>query len=195
MSSLQLAEKLAAKSNQFSPFSSPMSPVAKKLTIQPKRSPLKANNENSNSNVKIAALKPVLKIQSNKHDYIPPFSRVFSDKNLFHYFERFAWENQLIAILNFIDSCKKYQEKYPSNKQKQIEKHKEIMQKLGLLPSDYVNSVIEAHEQMQEISPNSFDNCLNIIMGKLEKDEYSNFIDSPHFAKWTLKYYNTEMDS
>lgn len=193
MSSLQLAEKLAAKAKPFSPYSSPMSPQAKKLLPPPAKSSLKSNNENSNSNATPLNTKPVFKIQNNKHGYVPPFSRVFSDKNLYHYFERFAWERQLIAILNFIDSCKKYQEKYPSTTQKQIEKYNEIMQKLGLLPSDYVNSVVEAHDEMKDISPNSFDTCLNMIMDKLEKEEYSIFIDSPHFAKWTLKYYNTEV--
>lgn len=192
MSSLQLAEKLAAKAKSSSPFASPMSPQAKKLAL-PAKPAIKVNNENSSTNAAPPISKPVVKIQIKKHDYVPPFSRVFSDKNLFHYFERFAWERQLIAILNFIDSCKKYQEKFPSSTQKQTEKHKEIMQKLGLLPSDYVNSVIEAHDEMKTISANSFDTCLKLIMDKLEKDEYSTFIDSPHFAKWTLKYYNTEV--
>lgn len=193
MSSLQLAEKLAAKAKPYSPFSSPMSPQAKKLPLSPAKSSLKMNNENSSSNATPSVAKPVFNIQIQKHDYVPPFSRVFSDKNLYHYFERFAWERQLITILNFIDSCKKYQEKYPPNTQKQVEKYKEIMQKLGLLPSEYVNSVINAHNEMKDITPHSFDTCLKIIMEKLEKEEYSIFIDSPYFAKWTLKYHNTEV--
>ena len=194
MSSLKLAEKLANKAKPGSQMSSPMFPVARKCPLQPSRSSFKANNENANANFSCSKSKPVFKIPNQKHDYVPPFSRVFSDKNLYHYFEKFALENQLIEILNFINSCKKYQEKYPSNTQKQIEKHKEIMQKLGLLPSEYVNSVVGAHEDMQKVSPNSFDKCLNMIMTKLENEKYADFIESPHFAKWTLKYYNTEIE-
>lgn len=185
MSCLELAKKLANKSKTVN--STVMSPTVKRTQRQPsvKFAP-SVNIENRAPNmVTESPKKPAKQV---------PFSRVFTDKNLFHYFEKYAWEKHLMPVLNFIDSCKKYKQKFPTSSQKQKEKHDKIMQQLGLLPQEYIMSTVNFHQQMCMISEDSFDECLSVVEEKLESNEYPAFINSPHFVKWTLKYYNTEME-
>ncbi|OHT07380.1 hypothetical protein TRFO_24467 [Tritrichomonas foetus] len=198
MSCLELAEKLAAKNKPANGQSLPMAPCSRRLQPSPSKSSRNASSKTENIDseanlIPTMVMKPVIRLHQSNHDYVPPFSRVFTDKNLYHYFERYAWEKQLIVILNFITACNKYKEKFPTSSSKQKARHSEIVQQLGLLPSDYVNAVIPAHGEMQKVSANSFDACLKIIESKLESNEYDSFLESPHFAKWTLKYYNTEV--
>lgn len=194
MNCLKLAEKLAAKSNKnFS--NSPISPPTRKVEPANRSNPsLGIENTEVGNESNESEMKP-RRIQFLEGDkYVPPFSRIFTDKNLHHYFARYCWERHLIAVLDFLDSIAKYKDKFPQNRDRQLARHQDIMHQLGLLPADYINATVSASEEMRNVSITSFDQCSTMLKEYLQKREFKAFLDSSHYIKWTLKYYNTEKD-
>jgi hypothetical protein len=191
MNCLELAERLAERQS-LGCMSSSLSPVGKKLRACTKKT-AKENTIPENL-LPTTVLKPVVRLRDSSHDYIPPFSRVFEDKNLRRYFDRFLIGEGLNGVVTFIDGIRKYKDNFSSVPEKQAAKHKETLDLLRLLPSDYVAAILGSYEEMSEVSITAFDYCLQIIMDLLRNEEFEGFLDSRYYVEWTLKYHNTEKD-
>ena len=202
MSCLELAKRLANKrvslnSSAFAPSPKKYEKKhlkVKKSSIDPKtftpQTTISSENEDANIPTK-TVLKPVIRLQE-KHDYIPPFSRIFTDKKLYHYFKKYITEKHLAPILMFCKSVKKFKEQFYSKEEKRYSRFQKIYEKYNRLPSHYVNAELLEHG-MTMITPNSFDRCINFVFKVLQEREFNQFLDSRHYIKWILKYHNTEI--
>ncbi|KAH0793519.1 hypothetical protein GPJ56_002566 [Histomonas meleagridis] len=192
MDCLLLAEKLASKNNtkHTSIAPTPKTRIAPKKPTQTRK-----NKENVNSNNQTSVImKPMIRLDEMKHDYIPPFTRIFTDKNLYHYFKRYIEEKKLSSILKFLETVKKFKDQFYSHEERRYSRHQKIIQRLQNLPKEYLKSVpVESLQKQTAITPSFFDRCVDNVMKVLQEREFASFIDSDHYIKWTLKYHNTEI--
>ena len=192
MNCLDLAQKLAAKANNKQttvPMSPSLSHSCSRIASRTENIPQQTTDNQKPKVVKFA-------LQPTKcHAYVPPFNRCFNDVNLRRYFERFLKERHLYSVVEFISEVENFKEHYPSTVKKQRQAHVDLIGKLGTLPSDYVNATHDASNEMSLLSVTSFDHCTALIMEELERREFHPFLDSPHYAKWVMKYHNVGNDN
>lgn len=181
MSCLSLAAKLAAKGSDASTASVSAVPQ-KKVHTRPATKPENVQAGQGNTE------------GQREPSYVPPIEAVLTDENLGRYIRRFLAERHQECIFEFIDAALRYKSDFGGSTSHKKKMHLAVIQKLGNLPTAYLEMAREASEEMTDISANSFDGCVAKVIDELGKHEYKAFIHSPLFSKWVLKYHNTVCD-
>ena len=186
MDCLSLAKKLASKNQQKQ---TTLTPISNKKVAKP----VVANSENLDSNSKLdknekkAHFGP--NVSSSTH-YIPPIQMVFDDINLNRYFKRFLSQRKCDSVIDFIEYVYSYKKYFPTVPDRQVKAHRQVVEKLGTLPSQFIKAATAGSTEMSSVSVNSFDKCVDSLLKALNEREYRAFTESELFSKWILKYHN-----
>jgi len=187
MDCLQLARRLANKVNS----KATLSPTStKQVTLHYSPSLLEENSSDCEDN-------PYNEIWEKRNPHIktkqhPPISYVFEDLVYKKYFKKFLFERKMSHILDFIDFAKDYEKSYPVCPEKQVRMHRQVIEKLGTLPSHLIKVSASASDDMSIVSKKSFRSCIEALLVNINEREYKSFIQSDHYIKWTLKYVNIQ---
>ena len=186
MDCINLARKLASKGQQKQ---TTLTPISNKKVAKP----VVANSENLDSNSRHDKNEKKahfgLTVSSSTH-YIPPIAHVFEDINLNRYFKRFLSQRKCDSVIDFIEYVHSYKSHFPSVPDRQVKAHRQVVEKLGTLPSQFIKAATSGSIEMSSVSANSFDKCVESLLNALNEREYRAFTESELFSKWILKYHN-----